>query len=273
NYLESIFEIKDIFRCLSTGEKINSQTISNLSERIYNGTKLSSGLIHCIHQLRNVDEYTYTHSINTAFYSMLIAKWLELNEGEINKVIQCGLLHDVGKIKVPVEILNKPGALTKDDFEVIKKHTIMGFCILDKVSHVDKEVKQTALLHHERIDGSGYPFNTRSNYIGLYPRIVAVADVFDAMTSDRVYKKRVSPFTAFEMFKTVGITMFDLKIVNIFIKNISSLYIGMNILLNNGTIGEIAYVPPHDVLNPIINVNNRYIDLSLETGIKIVNLL
>ena len=270
NYLDNIVAIKKIFEEVAAGKKIEYESVLDLSEKVYCWIGLSSSpnIVHFLNEVCNYDEYTYTHSLKTAFYSMFIAKWLGFDEHEIKKVIQCGLLHDVGKVKIPKEILDKKGVLTKDEYELIKRHTILGYELIADI-YIDKDVKQTVLLHHERMDGSGYPFGTKSDMVGVNARIVAVADVFDAMTSDRVYKKRVSPFQVFEMFKTVGIGMFDIAIVNKFMTNISSFYIGMKVLLNNGLIGEIAYVPPHDILNPVIHLDQKYVDLSRDTTIKI----
>ncbi|HZK58167.1 MAG TPA: HD-GYP domain-containing protein, partial [Clostridia bacterium] len=206
------------------------------------------------------------------FYSMLIAAWLNLSDKEINEVIQAGLLHDIGKVKVPNKILNKKGKLTTEEFNTIKKHTTLGHEMLSKIDDISYGVKNAVLLHHERTDGSGYPFGMSTTFIDLYSKIVAIADVFDAMTSDRIYRKRKTPFDVFEMFKTVGVGIFDTTILNIFINKISPYYIGTNVMLNNGERGRIVYIPPRDVLSPIIEIQSDYLDLSVQNNIEILSI-
>lgn len=273
NYFENVATIKEILEQLSTGEGIKYDKVLELSDKLYDGISLSSRLVNCLNELRDVDEYTYTHSINTAFYSMLIAKWLGMNETQIKTVIQCGLLHDVGKLMVPADLLNKTDNLTNSEFKIMKKHTIFGYELLNNFDSIDKVIKKVALLHHERIDGSGYPFKLKSDYVDINTRIIAVADVFDAMTSDRMYKKRVTPFEAFKMFKTVGIGLFDTIIMNKFLDNIASFYTGMKVRLNTGETAQIVYVPPHDIANPVICLNNEYIDLSDRSNTRIIALV
>ncbi len=273
DYFENVAAIKGILNRLSSGAGVNYDKILDLSDKVYNGIKLSAKLMNCLNELRDIDEYTYTHSINTAFYVMLIAKWLDFQEKDIKRAIQCGLLHDVGKLLVPAELLNKNGTLTESEFSLMKKHTLFGYELLDNSGNIDKIVKQAALLHHERADGSGYPLSVKANQVGTYARIVAVADVFDAMTSDRIYKKRVTPFEAFRMFKTSGVGLFDPIILNKFLSNIASFYTGMKVQLNNEQIAQIVYIPPHDIVNPVIYVNNEYIDLASKTSPKIVAML
>ena len=224
-------------------------------------------------EIRSKDEYTYSHCVNVAFYSMLIAKWLKLSDIDINKAIQSGLLHDIGKAKIPVELLNKKGSLTKEEYEIIKKHSIFGYEIIKEMQEIDSDVKNAVLLHHERVDGSGYPFHYYRDDLNLYSRIVAVADVFDAMTSDRVYKKRISPFEVFEMFQTMGLAIFDSNILITFINKIATYLIGANVFLSNGDIAEISFIPPQSVIYPIVKTTAGYIDLSNTEDVKILSMI
>jgi putative nucleotidyltransferase with HDIG domain len=192
----------------------------DLTELLYryiaNGLKIGQ----IVNGDKALEDSTYYHSINTAIYSMFIAKWLDLSAPIIKKIIQSGLLHDIGKAKVPDEILNKKGPLDRREMTIIQNHPIYGYEMIEHFHEIDPEIKSAILQHHQRLDGSGYPLDINSDCIGLYARIVAVADVFDAMTSDRVYKKRVEPYAAFQMFKTIGQNLFDKKVVNILIQNL-----------------------------------------------------
>jgi putative nucleotidyltransferase with HDIG domain len=272
NYIKSLDLLKTTVNNLASGKGLDHNDISEISELIYLGMNEKNTIIQCLSEIRN-DDYTYTHSINTAFYAMLISKWMGLSICEIKLSIEAGLLHDVGKVKVPKEILNKKGKLTKEEYELIKKHTVFGFDLIKDVIDIKPEVKQAVLLHHERNDQSGYPTQISPEGINLISKIISIADVYDAMTSIRVYKKRSTPFEAFEMFKTIGISMFDFKALNIFLKNIPNCYIGTKVLLRNNMIGEIVYIPPQDILNPIIMVGGEYIEMLSNKDYEVVEIL
>jgi HD-GYP domain-containing protein (c-di-GMP phosphodiesterase class II) len=128
-------------------------------------------------------------------------------------------------------------------------------------------------MHHERMDGSGYPLGILEKDIPICARIISVADVFDAMTSDRIYKKAVTPFKAFEMFVVEGMRLFDTTVLFTLLEKLSCYYIGMKVILDNGEIGEIVYIPPKNVLSPVVKVNNEFVDFSKENIFRIVNIL
>lgn len=273
NYIKSVDLLKTVANNLASGKGLDYNDISEISELIYLGMNEKNTIIQCLSEIRHDDDYTYTHSINTAFYAMLISKWMGLSLCEIKLSIEAGLLHDIGKVKVPKEILNKKGMLTKEEYELIKKHTVFGFNLIKDVTDIKPEVKQAVLLHHERNDQSGYPTQISPKGISLFSKIISIADVYDAMTSVRVYKKRSTPFEAFEMFKTIGISLFDFKALNVFLKNIPNCYIGTKVLLRNNMIGEIVYIPPQDILNPIIMVGDKYIEMLSNKDYEVVEIL
>lgn len=256
-----ISTIREIFKKLATEDQVDYSTISDLSKLISQNLKNSSYIVENLLSLRDVDEYTYTHSLNVAFYCMLMGKWLNLSMEQIMEIIKAALLHDIGKIKVPNEILNKPGRLTQNEFEEMKKHTIFGYDLINTSNELGINVKQSILMHHERADGSGYPLGKDYDEIPRYAKIIAIADVFDAMTSNRVYKKKTTPFTAFKMFYSDGLKLFDIKIMSTFIEKVSVYYIGMKVRLNDDREGKIVYIPPKDVLSPIIKLQDQFIDL------------
>lgn len=264
---------KSVFQDMISGKTIDRLRISVISEQLYQSIYEDDRIADCIHELRLKDEYTYHHSINVAFYAMLLAKWLKLTKDEIIKVIQAGLLHDIGKIMVSGSILNKAEALTNEEFEAVKKHTLYGFEIVKSLDYLEKDIKKAILLHHERLDGSGYPFRYTYKEINLYARIVAIADVFDAMTSERIYKKRSTPFEVFKMFLSEGIGMFDHGIVDLFMKKMSNCLIGSKVQLSDGTVGDIVYIPYHNITDPVVRVGDEYVDLARVNHLTIVNML
>lgn len=261
-YQETVLVVKQVLQEVFSGKKLNYHKIARLSELVYGSIKDSVNIIQYLNHIRDKDEYTYTHCVNVAFYAMLIAKWLTLSKEEIEEIIQAGLLHDLGKVHIPDEILNKRGKLLESEFDVMRRHSLMGYFCLKDIPEISNSIKEAVLSHHERVDGSGYPNGLKGDEINLYAKIIAIADVYDAMTQDRVYKKGVNPFQAFEMFQTMGMGIFDVHVLNVFLKNIAVNFTGVNVTLENGECGEIVYVPPYEITKPVILHGSNYIDLS-----------
>lgn len=274
SYKKSIQLVKEIITELATGDTLNVDKVTTASELVYDHIKTNdvSMLLNFLDKIKVTDEYTYLHSINVSFYCMLLAKWINLSEYEIKKAIQAGLLHDIGKSRIPAKILNKPAKLNKEEFEVIKKHPIYGYDILCESDFADMDIKRAVLLHHERINSTGYPFGVSGDKITLLARIVSISDVYDAMTSNRVYKKKVTPFTTFEMFITEGYSGFDAFLTTEFINHMATYLIGSSIKLDNGEEGKIVYIPPNNILYPIVYSNGEYIDMK-KSNIKIAEMI
>ncbi|AEH22229.1 response regulator receiver modulated metal dependent phosphohydrolase [Thermodesulfobacterium geofontis OPF15] len=165
------------------------------------------------------DEYTGFHIQRIGFYSTKIAEHLGLSKEQVELIKYSSPLHDIGKLRIPDHILLKPGPLTKDEWEIMKTHTIMGAKILEgsKIKYL-KAAEKIALLHHEKWDGTGYPYGLKGKKIPLFARIVSIADVFDALTSDRPYRKAFSVEEAFEIIKNESGKHFDPELVEIFLK-------------------------------------------------------
>lgn len=193
-----------------------TQYLANMYESIDNNPII----INALKRMKIIDEYTFNHCINTSFYSMFIAIWMGLNDQQVINATQAGLLHDIGKIYIPDEILNKKGPLNEEEYEIIKKHTLYGYFLINEFGEFNQEVKRAVLFHHERNDSQGYPLNASPDYIGVIAKIVAVADTYDAMTTNRVYKKGVSPLEAIYILKDEGMKILDSEILEIFIENI-----------------------------------------------------
>lgn len=272
-YDSNVFAIKSVLNELATGEKLDLQKINSISDSLYSEISNTDFIINHLGKMKAFDEYTYTHCINVALYSMLTAKWLKLPPKEIKDVIHAGLLHDIGKSKIPLEILNKPSRLTTEEFDMMKRHTVYGYQMAKSIDNIDEEVRKAILMHHERKDKTGYPIGLNGDTINMYTKIVAVTDVYDAMTSDRVYKKRSTPFEAFQMFKSSGLSSFDTKISFTFLTSLSSNYIGSKVSLSSGETGEICYIPPHNITKPVIALKSKYLDMSKEDFLKIESIV
>lgn len=273
-YKEYILQMKELLRIVTVGQYEELQKITiDMTEQLYKNMPDSNYIIYCLNRIRNNDEYTYTHSINTAFYSMLIGNWMSMPKKQLFELIGASLIHDVGKTKIPGDILNKMGKLDKDEYEIVKEHSVLGYEIIKNMAEFSKEQKEAVLMHHERMDGSGYPFGLKNKAISLYARIISIADVFDAMTQNRIYKNKVSPFESFEMFLTEGVRLFDYPILYVFLKHIAPLYVGNKVQLSNGDVGEIVFIPPQDITSPILYSNSQYLDLATNNDIKVLQVI
>ena len=156
----------------------------------------------------------------------------------------------------------KPGRLTPEEFEEVKRHTIYGYEMLENVKGATGNIKYSVLMHHEKIDGSGYPTGASEDAIPLFPKIIAIADIYDAMTSNRAYRSRMCPFEVIKSFEMQSFGKLDTKTLTIFMKNIANSYLGDFIELNTGEICEIVFINPVRVGQPIVRFGNEFIDLS-----------
>lgn len=211
------------------------KAITQIVERILESEDV---LIHLV-KIRNTDDYLFNHSVNVSVLSIVVGISMGLNREQLITLGMGAILHDIGKLMVPLHILNKPDDLTASEFDEVKKHTLWGFNIAKELKYVNEEIADVILNHHERVDGLGYPYGRKKKDISLYAKIVSVADVFDAITSDRVYRDRIDPYSAVEFIISDTEKSFDEEVVRIFLKIVGYYPIGLNVVLNNGIHGII----------------------------------
>jgi len=221
-------------------------------------------LIECINTLRPPDDYLSAHAANVGTLNGMIGTWLKMPQNDIDALIKTGLLHDLGKLRVPIEILDKPGKLTKEEFEEMKKHSVYSYEILKLSGETDEQVLEGVLSHHERLNGTGYPSGIQVSQISLYSRITAVSDVYDAMVAKRVYKDRHSPFAILSEFAFHKFSDLDIGIVNVFLDKMPSALLGKNVLLSDGRTARIAYINPLNFAYPIVEIDGELISTDSE---------
>ena len=272
-YNNNLEEFKEIIWDISCGKTLEMERVSEVSRSISSNFDSIHDLVSCLSKVRSISEYTYAHSLNVSLLCSLLGSWLNLGHKHIEQLSYCGILHDIGKSKIPPEILNKPDTLTEEEFDKIKQHPLIGYKMLEDNKEISKDVALGVLMHHEREDGSGYPFGFKSERIYYYAKIVAVVDTFDAMTSNRIYKKRQTPFDVLEMYESEYLTKCDAGIMLTFLKHISSYYIGVKVRLTDGSIGEIVYINTNRISRPLIKSKDTIIDLSMVPELKIVEML
>jgi HD-GYP domain-containing protein (c-di-GMP phosphodiesterase class II) len=254
--------IDNILEQVKKDEKVNVEEVRNVIEKLFKEmiSKLGKAAIN-LSIVKNYDEYTYTHLINVTILSMFFSKFLGASDFVIKEVGMGAILHDIGKVKIPTSILYKPGELTEEESKIIKKHPIIGYFAIKDEPTVSTYAKKIVLFHHERFDGNGYPLGLKFDRIGRYPQIVSLADVFDALTSERPYKPGMSiPQTLNFIMKKSGI-YFEPLLAQKFIMEMSKLYglpspyaIGSFVLLNTGEKAVITQKDSEYTLRPTVLV-------------------
>lgn len=192
-----------------------------------------------IDALKVSDEYTFKHSVDVASIAMVIAKQSKMTEKEICRMGVAGLLHDLGKSKIPTEILNKPARLTDEEFEVMKSHPVRGYNMLKNKSGLAPEILLGVLQHHEKIDGNGYPLGLSEGKISPYAKILAVADIYDALVTERPYKKGFSPRDAVEMIMAMTGEL-DVEVIKMFLSSVILYPVDSVVKLSNGETARVV---------------------------------
>jgi putative nucleotidyltransferase with HDIG domain len=222
----------------------------------------ASLIIRSINRIRSVDEYLHSHSLNVAYLNGLIGKWMKFDEKKESDLIETGLLHDIGKLMVAPEILNKPARLTTMEFDAIKKHPVYSLEMLEK-SGVSKSVVLGGVIqHHEKVNGTGYPYGLDVKNITEFARITAISDIYDAMVTKRVYKDPHSPFEILNEFASEGYSELDIKYVSIFIDCMIEELKGKRVIMNDESIATVKLINPRNLLYPLVEVDGKAVETS-----------
>ncbi len=272
-YIEDVNATKAILRNLAIGKELDIDNVKTITDNIYERLGDVNSIIECINSIKVADQYTYSHSVNVAFYAMLLGKWMNLSQLQIKDLAMAGLLHDIGKSKISTEIINKKGPLNESEFEIIKRHPIYGYDIIKNIPQISMEIKRAVILHHEKENGTGYPFAIQGNKKNLYAKIITAADIFDAITSERVYKEKQTPFSAFKEMEKIGYDIVDPMVMGIMFDNMPRYYIGSKVKLDNGEIGEVVYVPSSCAYAPVVKIKEDFVDFAKEKEALISELL
>ena len=247
--------------------------IKVMSKEILDNLNDYGSILKSITNSRNIDEYLTRHCVNVALLSSMLGKWLNLPNKDLTLLTYTAFLHDIGKTKVNPTILNKPSKLTKSEFNEIKKHSFYAYTLLKDIPFLDESVISGVLTHHERLDGSGYPLGLKEDKIGIFAKIIAITDMFDAMTSDRVYSKKQNPLAVLEIMQHDCVGLLDYNYLTTFIRKMPNYYTGETVKLNNGSIGKIIKIDINNISKPLIYVAPNFIDLNNEKELFIIELL
>lgn len=272
-YTKSVESIGVLFHEMKTGDKIPLRDFQPIAEGVLDQVLGVQGVLSRLRQVKSGDEYTFNHSMNVGIYSVLIGKWLNYDEQTLRLLAMAGLLHDTGKAKVPAEIIQKPGRLTEDEFREVKRHPLYGYQMAINTAGIPKRIAVIVLQHHERENGMGYPLSLSSGNIDVLAKIVAVTDVYDAVTSDRVYQTKRTPYVAANILMEESFQTLDPLIVQTFLTNITNFFSFDRIRLNDGQIGTIICVNRLRPTRPLIQTEQGFIDLEKTPELHIVDVI
>ncbi|MDF2841249.1 MAG: hypothetical protein K0Q99_2021 [Clostridia bacterium] len=216
------------------GNSLDVKPVRNVVGKIVEELLSIKDAVINLQDIKTLDNYTFAHSTNVCVLSAVTGISMGYGEGQLKDLCMGALFHDIGKTKVPNEILNKAGSLTAEEYEIIKKHSRYGYDILKQNMELSAYVGYIALTHHEQFNGEGYPLGLKGKAIHEYSRIVSVADVYDAMTSNRVYRKRLNISEVVEYLVSLGDHQFDYEIVRKMIEHISVFPLGTYVTLSTG---------------------------------------
>jgi putative nucleotidyltransferase with HDIG domain len=262
-------EIKQIFDETKYSKSIPLIEIKKNIIPMIQDTVSSSSFYELFSMLQSKDDYTYRHNISVGIISTLIGRWMNLPASDLSLLTLGATLHDIGKAKIPEEILHKPDKLTAKEYEIMKKHTIFGYELIKNTVGMSHRCALIALQHHEREDGRGYPFGLRGNKIDFLSKIVAVADVFHELTSDRNHRSAKPFYQVINQIHYYAFDAFDPLVVNVFMQKVMYTMVGRQVLLTDGRVGEVVLINPSDPFHPLIRVEEDYVDLSRERGVRI----
>jgi putative nucleotidyltransferase with HDIG domain len=256
---------RELLGRVRSGAAPNIEALEAAGSALVSEVSTDAGTIAALTHLRRCDDYTVEHSVDVAILMVAIAQVLGLREAELTEVAVAGLSHDVGKQRVPIAILNKVGSLTHEEFVELRKHPQYGYEILTECGQLNDAVALVALQHHERLNGSGYPAGLSHEQIHPYSRIAAVADSFDAMTADRIYRKGCSARQAVLELYSMADKALDQQAVHALIKLVGVFPVGTRVILDSGERGTVIAANPDDTTRPVVLIDQDRLGRNVAT--------
>lgn len=274
-YQEAVGSFYKEFNGWEAGMKVDVGKLRNIIMPLVEKAMIERQVFSLLNMYSTMDKYIAHHSIAVGIISGAIAKKLNYSSGQITQMATAGLMADIGMAKVDIKIRDKKSSLTESDFSEIKKHTIYSFQMIKDSPLLKPEMKLAIFQHHERLDGSGYPKSDKLDDVSVYSQIIAVADVFHAMTSERVYRSKSSSFKVLEMIREEEFGKYNIEVVNKLIELVGSLPISTRVLLSTGEKGEVVFLHRDSPMRPMIRLsdNGQIIDLATKRSIHIESVI
>lgn len=247
-------EVKNIFSSVKSKIIPNNDGIEDIIKMIIEQISTKSNHVVNMFDLKSFDNYTFQHSIDVCILCIVVGFQKKLSSHLLYNLALSAVYHDIGKMLIDAKILNKKGPLTAEEFNIIKKHPVLGVEYIKKLNIQRTDIINGVLQHHERYDGTGYPNALAGDRIGLFAKIIAIADVFDAITSERSYKHAMLPSEAVEYIMSNANLHFDYELTRLFINSVSAYPVGLTVKLSNGQTGVVAENFEGFTLRPLIKL-------------------
>ncbi len=244
--------ITNIMQDVRMGKQVELESVDNAVENMMDSIFRNQGALTSLSRLKSKDEYTFMHSVNVCVLMISFCKSSDVDKATIRKIGSGALLHDIGKMQVPQEVLNKPAKLTDEEFEQMRSHVVQSKLILSKTDGISQEAIEVAGQHHERYDGSGYPDKLKGAEISHFGQMASIVDVYDAITSDRVYHKGLDSTDALKKIFEWSKFHFDPVLVQLFIKTVGIYPVGTLVRLESGLLGVVCEPGKESMLKPVV---------------------
>lgn len=228
-----------------------NETSNRVTKQLLKAINDSNAIAVDISVLKTSDEYTFKHSVDVATMSMIVAKKMGMKEADVYNIGVSGLLHDMGKSKIPLEILNKPARLTDEEFAIMKQHSVYGYHILKEKDSFSAQIALAVLQHHEKMNGKGYPMGVTAERISPYAKILSVVDVYDALVTERPYKKAMTQRDAIELLMSMTEEL-DIQVMRSFLASVILYPVDSIVELSNGEKACVVRNNPESVLRPTV---------------------
>jgi len=245
---------KKILNDITHNKVINTQVVQESTNAIVDSIFRNEDALSCMSRLRIKDDYLVEHSLNVSILMTIFCKHMNVERKIMEDLALGAFLHDIGKVLVPDEVLNKPGKFTDEEYTIMKTHVLLGVKVLEDTPNIPDIVMTVVKEHHERINGKGYPYNLSSEQISQYGRMIAIVDSYDAMTAERVYKAGMHPIKAFKILVAESPDSYDNELVEQFIQCLGLYPVGTLVKLNSGKIGLISQLNKSKPLKPYVRV-------------------
>ncbi len=261
---------------------MNDFVESEVSVPVYELMQIYEDIMSCVPNKESVldylynmlpteDDMTYAHCLNSALIAGVFGSWLCMDPIDIETLVQCAFFYDIGKLKLPYELIWKPGKLTPVEFAQMKTHTILGFQLIQN-QPLDDHILKATLSHHERYDGSGYPSKLHDVQIDKFARIISIIDVYEAMTSARTYRQSKHPFQVIEILAEDSVK-YDMEILTPIMYRLANHMVGLKVLLNNEVKAEVILINQANMARPLLrDDNNTFIDLIARKDLQILGI-
>ncbi len=249
--------VRQVMNDVRMGRSIESERVKRVVHSMVDSILRNPDALVSLTRMRSLDEYTFVHSLDVCILSLSLARHLNLSREEMMEVGIGALLHDVGKMRLPTQLLKKPDTLSENEWVEVRKHPVYSLEILESSQGIPDSAKQLALQHHERFNGCGYPFGLKGDTIGTYGQIVGIIDFYDAITTDRPYQKGIQPHEAIRQIYEKGQGEFNRLMVERFIQCIGIYPFGTLVLMDTEEMGIVCGVRPEALLRPKVLVIYR----------------